>query len=74
MFSTPDADNDSHDTQNCAETYRGAWWYGGCHESNLNGEYGLDNNKGVVWLTWLGHGKGLKRTEMKIRPVKFPIH
>ncbi|MCL4125629.1 UNVERIFIED_CONTAM: hypothetical protein GTU68_014665 [Idotea baltica] len=36
-FSTKDADNDSDDYQNCAETRQGAWWYNGCTDSNLNG-------------------------------------
>lgn len=35
-FSTFDRDNDAHNT-NCAATYKGGWWYGACHISNLNG-------------------------------------
>jgi ficolin len=56
-FSTSDNDNDILDG-NCAETYRGAWWYVKCHESNLNGfNYNRGNlpeedqfyAKGIIW-------------------------
>jgi len=30
-FSTYDADNDAADSINCANDYRGGWWYNGCH-------------------------------------------
>ncbi|KAG0718599.1 Ficolin-1 [Chionoecetes opilio] len=36
-FSTHDQDNDIHDTYNCAEKKRGAWWYKDCSKSSLNG-------------------------------------
>lgn len=26
-FSTKDKDNDSQNNRNCAETWKGAWWY-----------------------------------------------
>ena len=39
-FSTNDRDNDlCLYTCNCAVSYTGAWWYGGCFKSNLNGKY-----------------------------------
>ena len=40
------------DSNNCAVTYRGGWWYHGCHAVNLNGEYlagGVSNGKGISW-------------------------
>ena len=73
-FSTRDQDNDQCSC-NCAILYEGAWWYSGCHHSNLNGFYhrGSDSphGRGVNWLHWRGHNYSLKRTEMKIRPMNY---
>eukprot|EP00794_Sanderia_malayensis_P002451 gene2451-2822_t len=70
QFSTKDKDNDQ-DSRNCARTYHGAWWYRGCHYSNLNG---LHPSKGVVstasgisWYTWKGKYDTIKFSEMKLR-------
>ncbi|XP_019619720.1 PREDICTED: fibrinogen C domain-containing protein 1-like [Branchiostoma belcheri] len=69
-FSTKDNDNYPY---NCAQTYKGAWWYRGCHHSNLNGQYLLGFHEsfadGVNWKAWKQYHDSLKRTEMKIRPV-----
>eukprot|EP00794_Sanderia_malayensis_P017932 gene17932-19721_t len=70
-FSTKDKDNDSNPGGSCAIAYHGAWWYGKCHASNLNGKYLNGNHKsyanGVNWYRWKGHRYSLKKTEMKIR-------
>ena len=40
MFSTRDRDNDRYPGVHCAsEVYRGGWWYRGCANINLNGDY-----------------------------------
>jgi len=71
-FSTPDRDHDVWGS-NCAVSFKGAWWYNACHESNLNGFYHsgphVSNADGVNWKTWRGHSYSLKFTEMKMRPV-----
>ena len=70
-FTTRDQDNDAHSGDNCAQIYKGAWWYHRCHYSNLNGLYhgGLHSSfaDGVNWEAWRGYYYSLKFTEMKVR-------
>ncbi|XP_069603749.1 ficolin-1-B-like isoform X2 [Ranitomeya imitator] len=70
-FSTKDRDNDSV-KHNCAQTYRGGWWYNACHYANLNGLYLRGNHtsyaNGVNWLRGRGQHYSYQVTEMKIRP------
>ena len=74
-FTTRGQDNDNHGGHNCAIKFKGAWWYKECHYSNLNGLYLRGSHSsfadGVNWFHWKGYNYPLKRTEMKIRPVKF---
>ncbi|XP_037076771.1 techylectin-5B-like [Pollicipes pollicipes] len=75
-FSTFDVDNDNrqgnYSERSCARLYKGAWWYGNCHDSNLNGWYlgGAHRSfaDGVVWYTWTGYNYSLRRSVMKLRP------
>ncbi|XP_078658318.1 uncharacterized protein LOC144903777 [Branchiostoma floridae x Branchiostoma belcheri] len=69
-FSTKDRANDES-SSNCATVYRGGWWYGDCHTSNLNGPYHLSSNDGVNRQAWEGfiYRNPLRRTEMKLRPA-----
>ena len=68
-FSTKDRDNDDDIGRSCAVTCTGAWWYGNCQLSNLNGMYlGRQRNwQGVRWY-YFTHNLSLKFTEMKLRP------
>ncbi|XP_050074978.1 ficolin-1-like [Anopheles maculipalpis] len=70
-FSTYDSDNDIHHT-NCAEVYHGAWWYKGCHNSNLNGKYlrgpTVEYATGMVWKSLRGYHYSLKISKMMIKP------
>ena len=58
-----------------AVEYKGAWWYGDCHDSNLNDVYhhGEDSPSGdrVTWNHWKGQEYTVKRDEKKIKPVGF---
>lgn len=72
QFSTKDQDNDRGvRVSNCAQHYKGAWWYISCHDSNLNGLYlhgrHASSADGVNWKAFKGHHYSLKRTEMKIK-------
>ena len=71
-FTTKDRDNDAHG-KNCAVMFHGAWWYGSCHNANLNGFYHhgpfSSYADGVSWEHWKGDQYSAKRAEMKIRPV-----
>ncbi|XP_021960679.1 techylectin-5A isoform X2 [Folsomia candida] len=72
-FSTYDKQNDQNGDENCAELYRGAWWYKDCFWSNLNGEYSDDGANGVMptrsGMEWSSrHFYSYMKTEMKIRP------
>eukprot|EP00058_Branchiostoma_floridae_P024839 XP_002610329.1 hypothetical protein BRAFLDRAFT_62447 [Branchiostoma floridae] len=71
-FSTLDRDNDES-SSSCSELLKGAWWYGDCHSSSLNGLYRLGAHEGaydgVIWFYWKGPHYSLKRAEMKLRPA-----
>jgi len=70
-FTTYDNDNDAFSrNRNCARSNGGAWWYGACHHSNLNGKYKLfGENSGSAGVSWYHRGKPLymKSVEMKVR-------
>ncbi|XP_069102183.1 ficolin-2-like [Argopecten irradians] len=72
-FSTYDRDNDDKNTENCASTYEGAWWYYNCHNCNLNGLYMVDvGETEVTSMLWRNFprsdiGAPLKKCTMMIR-------
>ena len=70
-FSTKDQDNDCYEDGSCALLHKGGWWFGYCHNTNLNGLYLFGNHTsdgdGVNWYHWLGHHYSLKVTEMKVK-------
>ncbi|XP_053692583.1 microfibril-associated glycoprotein 4-like [Sabethes cyaneus] len=67
-FSAFDNDNDKT-SRNCAEVYKGAWWYNDCLQSNLNGQYlkGQTESAAMSWDKFRGLNYGLKRSRMMIR-------
>ena len=73
-WSTPDQDNDEWPGASCAENYHGAWWYGNCFLTNLNGRYHhRPGSSYALRMNWRGKGEWLflKKTEMKMRPADF---
>ncbi|XP_065358889.1 ficolin-2-like [Calliphora vicina] len=58
----------------CAQGYRGGWWYNNCFNSNLNGKYLFGKypktkyGQGVVWSEFRGYEYSLKFVQMMIRP------
>ena len=71
QFSTKDRDNDKWSIVNCAVARHGAWWYGRCSFSNLNGKYFRGRRKTqdcIVWIHWKHIIYCLKGVKMKIRP------
>ena len=72
-FTTQDQDNDKSGA-NCATEYKGAWWYKGCHNSNLNGlNYGpgetVKTATSISWTQFGGQSISLKYVQMAIRPM-----
>ncbi len=77
-FSTPDQDNDSSFTVNCAVRFSSGWWFGSCRDSLLNGIYYEMGNHpdppfgihdGIIWESWVGEEQGLVYVEMAVRPA-----
>ncbi|XP_069140960.1 ficolin-1-A-like [Argopecten irradians] len=72
-FTTFDKDNDNHFAINCAEYYKGGWWYSDCHYTNLNGLYIVDDGSthvnSMVWgnFSRVDIGAPLKKSKMMIK-------
>ncbi|XP_020909470.1 ficolin-2 [Exaiptasia diaphana] len=69
-FTTKDRDNDGDPGGNCAVQRTGAWWYGNCATSNLNGKYlgNVVKKGGLYWYHYKRNWQSFKTSEMKLRP------
>ena len=70
-FSTHDRDNDLWSEGNCAQHFKGGWWYNRCMRSQLNNIYYHDTTSkiwgAVLWNTFTTGYRSLKFDEMKLR-------
>ncbi|KAK3590434.1 hypothetical protein CHS0354_003064 [Potamilus streckersoni] len=68
-FTTKDRDNDLYGT-NCAQEFKGGWWYKACHQSNLNGLFGSTAfGQGINWLAYSGYYTSLVYADMKVKKL-----
>ncbi len=45
-----DQDHDKRDSSNCAQEYKGGFWYKSCFIAKLTGAHGSSNkNEGICW-------------------------
>ncbi|GAB1597851.1 techylectin-5B-like [Argonauta hians] len=72
LFSTSDKDNDKMSQYHCAKEWEAGWWFTNCWFAILNGPYYEKSNvsyRGISWNEW--KHEQLKKTEMKIQPLKL---
>ncbi|XP_065064890.1 fibrinogen-like protein A [Rhopilema esculentum] len=68
-FTTYDRDNDKS-RENCANNFKGAWWYKSCQHASLNGLFPTTSTTSPTYMGWLGidgkHGN-VMFSEMKLK-------
>ena len=71
-FSTYDNDNDNKFDGNCAEMYKGGWWYDGCHATNPTGQYYPHPQvafDGITWYSVTGMHETMKFIQFRLKPT-----
>ncbi len=49
-FTAMDQDHDKRDSLNCAQVFKGGFWYKYCFRAKLTGAHGSsNNNEGICW-------------------------
>lgn len=75
-FTTADMDNDNN-SENCAVTFGGGYWFYNCIASNLNGPYSQTPNvpfgQGIIWSSWRGAFMSLKAVVMSVKSNKCEL-
>ncbi|XP_059175168.1 angiopoietin-related protein 7-like isoform X2 [Physella acuta] len=67
VFSTLDRDNDKS-SSNCADNFKGGWWYDSCYQVNLNGVWASKTEiEGIRWNGLTVNIDSLEHVEMKLR-------
>ena len=74
QFTTPDIDNDNASSRNCAQQFRGRWWYYDCFTSNLNAHYDGHytahyDDAGIACNSFESGAQRLRKSELKFRPI-----
>lgn len=78
-FSTHDRDHDNRYYDNCADLYHGAWWFGNCFDSHLNGRYYRTPNHddyfrrdGIQWNS-LHLYSSLMKSDIMVAPAEVDV-
>ena len=72
QFSTYDNDNDRSAYENCADQYKGGWWYDHCIVAHPTGVYYRSlkyTRTGITWYTVSYQQETMKFIQFKIRSV-----
>jgi ficolin len=66
QFSARDEDNDMNDSGNCADSFKGGWWFNHCYIAFLNGPWAPES-WAWPWYPTITSGSDIKETRMMIK-------
>ncbi|XP_064100349.1 ficolin-1-like [Macrobrachium nipponense] len=70
-FSTPDRENDTHSSTNCAAYYKSGFWFHKCHNVTPTGPF-MSKQKNVMGMTWDSFHRDrytLQNLTFKVKPA-----